>query len=193
LTPLVVNLDFQPADFCVLFARSPHYRLVSLSYLFDTCLQRANCHLVTRNVLLSTLAHFRPRNLRERIALFFRQPRFVPLKNLMVLLAPGGEPSTISDHVAQFLSHSGRFDRRPSKNVFSIPFGSFLIRSSESSAAISLPSHGGATERGAWAGITIFGPISDGRSHGQRRSSTIRPIRGPNRDFEGSPMIRILN
>jgi hypothetical protein len=56
-------------------------------YLFDAFLQLANCHLVTRNVLLSTLARFRSRNLRKRIASLLGQLQFVPLKNLLVPLA----------------------------------------------------------------------------------------------------------
>jgi hypothetical protein len=50
------------------------------------------------------------------------------LRTWTILLRSGAETSTISDRVARLLSHSRRFDRRPSKNIFSLPFWELFDR-----------------------------------------------------------------
>jgi hypothetical protein len=63
---LILDLDFHPARFPVPFFHSPDYRGL---------------------LILSTLLHFPPLNLRDQIVSLFSQLRFGPLKKLLVLTA----------------------------------------------------------------------------------------------------------
>jgi hypothetical protein len=55
-------------------------------YLLITFLQLVNCHVIPRLLILSTLLHFPPLNLRDQIASLFSQLRFIPPKKLLVLI-----------------------------------------------------------------------------------------------------------